>query len=228
MIECAILFLCWNDRIGRDVDGFIQGSGIKWQQGFISRNGMKNRRDGMTQGSGLNWMRSGMRNQQEGLLQGRGINWSREGMKNRNSIEGIINKPLLSERTPRDNRGLNDLEMSAGMLGRSRNPRREKTVGGFWKSTASIQLPANLAKMEGMADGDESQYTRDRDNMGSDLDSTLNELTTQDKMGRLTCNDACPSVSGMNKKWTDTAQDLATPLYGGYGTYASTTAKINS
>ena len=199
LCECVVLFLCWRGaelNFRMNSEGFEQGKGLNWS------------RQGFSQGKGLNWSRQGFGNRQ-GFEQGKGLKWA----------DGFLQKPLLSERTPQQNRGLNDLEISNGMLGRSRDHRRERTVSSFWRAEAPIQLSANQAKTEGMADGDESQYTRDRDNMGSDIDSTLNELTTQDNLSRLTCNDACPSVSGMNRKWTDTAKDMATPLYGGYGAY---------
>jgi hypothetical protein len=218
LVMCVVLFMCWRNRTG----------GMRDRMG---RQGMDNPNTGLQWGKELPWRKDlteGMDNPNTGLMWKEGMDNPNTGLSWNNSrTEGYILEPINSYESKRVNRGLNDLEMSANMTGRSKNCRAEKCVASKWGAQVPIQLDANLSRQEGMEDGDESQYTRDRNNMGSDIDSTLNELKTQDPKRRLTANDACPSVSGMNLTWTDRMTDDLNPLYGGYGAYAPTWAKIN-
>ena len=143
-------------------------------------------------------------------------------------MEGYINKPVLDGKTPYKNDGLREIESSNEYFGMSCTSNKENCVSNKWKTDSSIQMNANQRKIEGMGDGDENQWSMDHNNIGLTIDSTLNEMQSQDLNAKLKCNDVCPSLSGMNRKWTDTALDEIGMGLGGFEMYGATDAKINN
>jgi hypothetical protein len=204
LVLSLVLLFCWYNREGLKNMVARQGRGLSFKQGFDQGRGLKFR-GGFNQGRGLNFRGK------EGYLA---------------SLE-----PVRSDRTPTKNRNLNDLSTAELYSRRNTvNPRigLHNTVSDKWGSVASIQMNANQLKSEGMIDGDETQYTRDVLNMGSDVDSTLNEVNSDTYMLRMQDANQAASLTGMASKWTDTGADELMPGYGGYGMYAPTYATINT
>jgi len=194
---------------GLNMQGFEQGRGLN-MQGFEQGRGLN--MQGFEQGKGL---------YMEGY-QGRGLH----GINPR--MQGYINKPVLDGKTPYKNDGLREIESSNEYFGMSCTSNKENCVSDKWKVDSSIQMNANQRKVEGMSDGDENQWSMDHNNIGLTIDSTLNEMQSQDLSAKLKCGDTCPSVSGMNRKWTDTALDEIGMGLGGFEMYGATDAKINN
>jgi hypothetical protein len=169
----------------------------------------------------------------QGFEQGRGLNMQGfeqgKGLYGINpQMQGYINKPVLDGKTPYKNDGLREIESSNEYFGMSCTSNKENCVSDKWKVDSSVQMNANQRKVEGMGDGDENQWSMDHNNIGLTIDSTLNEMQSQDLNAKLKCNDVCPSLSGMNRKWTDTALDEIGMGLGGFEMYGATDAKINN
>jgi hypothetical protein len=166
----------------------------------------------------------------QGFHQGRNLTFRQGFHQGRNLTfrQGYINKPVLDGKTPQKNDGLREIEASNEYFGMSCASNKENCVSNKWNSDSSIQMNANQRKIEGMGDGDENQWSMDHNNIGLTIDSTLNELQSQDLDAKLKCGDSCPSVSGMNRKWTDTALDEIGSGLGGFEMYGATDAKINN
>jgi len=166
----------------------------------------------------------------KGFQQGRNLTFRQGFDQGRNLTfrQGFLQKPVLDGRSNNANNGLREIESSNQYFGMSCTSNKENCVSDKWKTDPSIQMNANQRKMEGMSDGDETQWSMDHNNMGLTIDSTLNEMQSQDLNLKLKCNDACPSVSGMNRKWTDTALDEIGSGLGGFEMYGATDAKINN
>ena len=179
-----------------------------------------NYRQRFEQGKGLKF---------EGFEQGRNLIFKQgfeqgKGLK----FEGFLQEPVLDGRTKKADNGLREVESSNNYFGMSCTSNKENCVSNKWKTDSSIQMNANQRKLEGMSDGDENQWSMDHNNIGLTIDSTLNEMQSQDLDAKLKCGDSCASVSGMNKKWTDTALDEIGSGLGGFEMYGATDAKINN
>ena len=226
-----VLLFCWYNRESfRSLvkQGFTQGRGLAFKDGFTQGRGL-NFKDGFDQGRGLDF-----RGKEGYLASVSPVRSDRTLTRNR-GLKDLID---ASKVQTAKNRNLNDLSTADYYNSRkSTNPNRgaNQVVSDKWRSGASIHLNANQLKTEGMIDGDETEYTRDRLNMGSDIDSTLNEVNSDTYMLRMQEANQAASLTGMASKWTDTgADELAANCggiagdCGGYGTYSPTYATINT